>query len=396
MPPHSGSFVAGGALFLVSVAGARHDGTIIHEQSLVSTYVVCKGEGSTRLEERELEPPAAGEILLRVRASGLCGTDIWKLASGTARPGEVLGHEIVGVVEQVGAGLETFRAGMRVVVPHHVPCGECELCLRGSETKCAGFLVNLLHPGGFGERLIVRERAARMAARIVPDAVSDEAAVFLEPAACVLRGIHRAGLPPASAGPPRVIVLGAGSMGLLHVLVLRALHPEAWIAVVDPVADRLRLAKHIGANVGLSPPEVPADGSIPWPDPSRAAVEIITGGRKADAVFDTVGGARRLDDALPFLREGGTAVLFAHAPAEERAGFDLNALFKSEKRVVGTYSGALREQAEVFDLIVSGRLDASPLVTHRLPLSAFDEGLALVRDRKALKVLFTPSTGGGP
>jgi L-iditol 2-dehydrogenase len=280
----------------------------------------------------------------------------------------------VGVVEQVGEWVEKIRVGMRVVVPHHVACGECPLCRRGNETLCPRFRVNLLHWGGFGERIIVRERAARMAARIVPDPVSDEAAVFLEPAACVLRGIQRAGLPSGEAGPPRAVVLGAGSMGLLHVLVLRAVYPGAKIMIVDPVADRLRLAEHLGADVALEPPRA-------------------ISGFQADAVFDTVGGAARLEDSLAFLREGGTAVLFAHAPAGERAGFDLNALFKSEKRVVGTYSGSLREQGEVFDLIASGRLDASPLVTHRLPLSAFDEGLALVRERKALKVLFTPSAG---
>ena len=119
----------------------------------------------------------------------------------------------------------------------------------------------------------------------------------------------------------------------------------------------------------------------------------MTGGIGVDAVFDTVGGNRTLAAGIELTRAGGTVVLFAHAPEGASAGFDLNALFKSERRIIATYSGALKEQAAIFDMLVSGALDPSPLVTHTMPLDDFDKGVALVVERKALKVLFTPSRG---
>lgn len=318
--------------------------------------------------------------------SGLCGTDLFKLAHRTVAPGTVLGHEIVGTVLEAGSGAEGFSAGDRVVVPHHVACGRCALCRRGNETLCAVFRENLLEPGGFSELIRVGERAVSYAARKVPAGVADEQAVFLEPAACVLRGIARADLPSRQAlegRPAWVAVLGAGSMGLLHLLVLKAVRADLRVLVVDGMAERLDLADRHGADAVARPgdPGVPAilrsssDGSD---------------GLGAEAVFDTVGGAPVLDAALGLVREGGIVVLFGHAPDGERAGFDLNDLFKHERRVVGTYSGGLAEQDEVHALLVSGRLDPSPLVTHRLPLARFEEGVALARGRKALKVLYTP------
>jgi threonine dehydrogenase-like Zn-dependent dehydrogenase len=169
-------------------------------------------------------------------------------------------------------------------------------------------------------------------------------------------------------------------MGLLHLLVLRAVHPGLQVLVADRIPERLERARELGATIAREPGEAGL----------RAAVEDSSGGLGADAVFDTVGGAGLLELALGLAREGGTAVLFAHAPRGERAGFELNDLFKHERRVVGTYSSTLAEQEEVYRLIVSGRLDASPLVTHRLPLSRFQEAVDLSRARKALKVLLVP------
>jgi L-iditol 2-dehydrogenase len=318
-------------------------------------------------------------MLLRLRACGLCGTDLFKLANDTAPSGMVLGHELTGTVEALGAGTGGFEIGDRVVVPHHVPCGECALCARGSDTLCAVFRENLLEPGGFSEHVVVRERAVRLAARKIPDGIADEAAIFLEPAACVLRGVQRAGLPSVDASLATcAVVLGAGSMGLLHLLVLRATHPRIKVFVSDTVEDRLELARRLGADDVGMPREI------------ASVVREATQDFGADAVFDTVGGAAVLQSALGLTREGGTVVLFAHAASGDHAGFDLNTVFKYERRVLGTYSGSLKEQEEVFQLIVRGRLDASALVTHRLPLSRFEDAVAVSRDRKALKVLMTP------
>ena len=334
--------------------------------------VACLGGDRTRLERRPVPSPGRHELLLRLRVVGLCGTDLFKLDTGAAPVGGVLGHELVGEVVSGGDETGEFEPGNRVAVPHHVACGTCLFCRRGAETMCETFKENLLEPGGFADHILVRSRAARLAARKLPPSVSDEAAVFMEPAACVLRGIERSGL----SNEGTAMVLGAGSMGLLHVLVLKAARPGVEVVCVDPLAARRDLAGVLGAHRTSSP-----------------GAEDLTVLPGVDAVFDTVGGARTLREGLALTRNGGTVVLFAHAPAGERADYDINELFKHERRVVGSYSGALAEQGRIFEWLKSGQFDPTPLVTHRLPLERFQEGVTLARERKALKVVFTPSEG---
>lgn len=338
--------------------------------------VACLGGARTALEERPVPVPGAGEMLLRLRVVGFCGTDLFKLDTGGAAAGAVLGHELVGEVVALGDGVGRFRPGERIAVPHHVPCGECVYCRGGNETMCDAFRENLLEPGGFADTILVRPRATALAARALPDHVGDEAAVFMEPAACVLRGVRRSGIGAGGAA----VVLGAGSMGLLHLLVLKAVDPDAAVMVVDPDADRRGIAEKLGAAAATAPGAEAED-----------AVRAATDGADADAVFDTVGGNETLEAGLGLTRQGGTVVLFAHAPEDAEARFDLNEVFKYERRILGTYSAALDEQAAIFELVTGGILDPSPLVTHRLPLDDFDDGVKLVRGRKALKVLFTPS-----
>jgi len=347
-----------------------------------SMTVAVAAEGALRLESRPRPEPGAGEMLLRLRCAGLCGTDLFKLRHGLAQPGSVLGHEVVGTVAVLGAGAVGFVSGDRVVVPHHIACGECALCRRGNEPLCPAFQENLLAPGGFSEWVLVRERAVREAAFGLPPHLPDEAAVFLEPAACVLRGLRHARLAEtalAGSSPGCAAVLGAGSMGLLHLLVLKAVHPGLRIAVCDPLDERRDLARRLGADAATSPgPEL------------REVIGELTNRLGADAVFDTVGGAAPLEDALAASRPGGAVVLFAHAEAGERAGFDLNAFFKCERRLLATYSSSLVDQREIYRLLVTRRLDPSVLVSHRLPLSRFAEAVVLAREQRALKVLLVP------
>ena len=330
------------------------------------------------LERRPIPEPEPGELLLRLRVVGFCGTDLFKLKTGSAARGAVLGHELVGRVIALGPGVTGFATGDRVVAPHHVPCGACVYCRRGNETMCEVFKENLMQPGGFADTILIRRRATELAARKLPDWLSDESAVFMEPAACVLRGIRRSGL----GADGIALVLGSGSMGLLHLLVLKAVLPQVRVVMVDLDEDRLKLAEELGAARVAMPGE-----------PATKAAHDLTDGLGVDAVFDTVGGEKTLNIGLELTRAGGSVVLFAHAPEGQYATIDLNTLFKSERRIVASYSGALDEQREIFDRLVDGSFDPSPLVTHKMPLDDFERGVALVVERKALKVLFTPSRG---
>jgi L-iditol 2-dehydrogenase len=340
------------------------------------------GHGRSCLEEMPVPEPGVGEVLLEVLCCGLCGTDLFKLENDSIPRGTVLGHELVGSVTALGPGVTRFETGQRVVVPHHVACGECSQCQRGSETLCQAFRDNLLVPGGFSEFVLVRAAAVERAARKLPADLPDGAAIFMEPAACVLRGIDRSGLPEpaaASVGAAMVVVLGCGSMGLLHLLVIRSLYRDMRIVVSDPIPERRQLAEALGADSACAPEsldEVVAESSH---------------GAGADVVFDTVGLPTATERALPLTREGGSLVLFAHARPGARLALEMNQLFKHERRVVGTYSGSVDEQGRAFELLASGRLDPTPLISHRLPLRNFQRAVELATQKQALKILLEPS-----
>ena len=342
----------------------------------INNVIACLGGERTVLEPRPIPIPNAGELLLKLRCVGFCGTDLFKLTTGTVKPGMVLGHEIVGEVAAFGMGVNQFALGDRITVPHHVPCGSCRLCLSDNDTMCETFRDNLMEPGGFADHVLIRKRATTQAARKLPDTVSDSAAVFMEPAACVLRGINRSNLGPIGTAA----VMGGGSMGLLHLLVIKAAFPNVAVLLIDPIADRCALAAKLGADKTAKPG-----------DDALAASAAISDGYGVDAVFDTVGGASLLKSGVALSREGGSVILFAHAPEGQRADFDLNDIFKYERRILGTYSGSLREQATVFELITSGQFDPTPIVSHTMPLDDFALGYKLAKERKALKILFTPS-----
>lgn len=329
--------------------------------------------GSLELAEAPEPGIGDGEALIELIYCGLCGTDLYKLAEPGRAAGDVLGHEVVGRVIESRA--DTLRPGDRVVAPHHAPCGDCRLCESGAETMCARFAENLLDPGGFSERLRLKARAVQHTVRKLDDGLADEAAAFVEPAACVLRGVDRAGLVRET---PATVVIGAGSMGLLHLLVLRAVVPGARIVIVEQDAGRRATARQLGADT-----TVPPDALADLVDTAR----LQTG---ADAVFDTAGGQEAFDLALQATRPGGRIVLFAHADPDVRVAFDINAVFKSERQVIGAYSGSPAEQARVLDLLYGGALDPTPLVTHRLPLDRAAEAVDLCRRREALKVLLHP------
>ncbi len=346
------------------------------EKTTVNNIVVsCQGGEKTSLEIRHPPVPGSGEILLKLRAVGFCGTDLFKLTTGSALPGTVLGHEMVGQVIALGKEVSKFSLGDRLVVPHHVPCGDCLLCHRGNETMCEVFKENLMEPGAFANLILIRSRAVEQAAYLIPENLSDKSAVFMEPAACVLRGINRAELTDDGS----VVIIGAGSMGLLHLLVLKAALPKVSIIVIDPLEDRCAIAKNLGAEQAIAP--------------GKEALSIVmeaTNSLGVDSVFDTVGGSATMKEGLSLTRRGGSVVLFAHAPENEQASVNINTIFKYERRILGTYSGSIKEQSDIFKFLVSGALDPSPLVTHTMPLSEFSHGLELVKNQQALKVIFTP------
>jgi L-iditol 2-dehydrogenase len=304
---------------------------------------VSAGGGARVVDLPEPELPPGG-VRARVRACGLCGSDVEKLARGWAPAGAVLGHEVAAEVLDGG-----LAPGARIALAHHVPCGACERCAAGHEPLCELFRRTELVPGGFAERLAAS--ADHVAACVVPlpDAVDDDAATFAEPLSCVLRAID--GLPE---GPG--LVVGCGSVGLLFCMALAGRD----IAAIDPRADRLALAIDLGSR------------------------PLEAGDRPAWAVVTAPAG---LAGALATVDGGGTVVAFA---ADGAAAVDVDDLYRRELTLRGVRSGTPRHLRDAVDLLARGAVSPGRLVTHRLPLAEFERGLALYRSGEALKVLFTP------
>ena len=328
--------------------------------------------GGGRLVAEEWPRPAIGEgeVLLRLLGCGLCGSDIAKIVDPTTSAPVVLGHEVVGEVVTLGAGVTDCAIGDRVVAAHHVPCGECHYCRRGSESMCRAFKASNLDPGGFAEYVRVPAANARHAMFRVPGHVSDEAASFVEPLACCLRSVRRARVEPGDT----IVVVGLGSIGCLFVQVLR----DAGAAVVgcDPIAERAAIARRLGA-AAAGPAEAAA-----------AAQRELSGGRGADQVIITGGGTDALPWAVESLRDGGTVHYFAGGA--DTLPLRLETLYHRELTLTATYSSSPADLAEAFRLIVAGAIAVDRLVTHRVSLGGLHRGVDLVRRREALKVYVTP------
>lgn len=327
------------------------------------------GAGRLELRDWPVPTPGPGELLLRLRGCGLCGSDIVKLAGGAAAPPSVLGHEVVGDVLEVGGGGVRFAPGERVVVAHHVPCFACHYCRRGSPSMCRAFKRINLDPGGFAERLRVPAPNVLHATFRIPDHVSDETASFTEPLACCLRAVKRCG---AAAGDV-VLVIGLGSIGCLLV---QGFHQVgATVLATDLLVERRRLGRSVGAEV----PEAEAD--------LDRALREATDGRGADVVVITAGSAAVLPWAQTRVRDGGTLHCFAGGGGETLA---LDTLYHRELTLSATYSSSPTELAEAFGLLVRGAVTVDGLVTHRLPLARLAEGVELVKRQQAVKVYVTP------
>lgn len=311
-----------------------------------------------------------GELLLRLRGCGLCGSDIAKLDEPAARVPLVLGHEVVGDVVDAGEGVRGFGVGDRVVAAHHVPCGDCHYCRRGSESMCRAFKASNLDPGGFAEFIRIPAPNVRAATFRVPPHLMDEEASFVEPLACCLRAVERTRVQPGDTA----LVVGLGSIGGLFVqLFARA---GAVVIGADQDATRVEAARRFGVAAALPPA-------------AAALVREASAGRGADHVVITAGATAVLPWALDAVRDGGAIHYFAGGSGDTLP-VALQTLYHRELTVTATYSSSPATLARAFWLIAAGKVDVDGLISHRLPLERLAEGVDLVRARRALKVYVTP------
>jgi L-iditol 2-dehydrogenase len=310
----------------------------------------------THVEEVPDPVPGPGEVVCRVVACGICGSDVTDWYVRRKLP-TVLGHEPVGVVEAVGEGVDRLRVGQQVAIYHHAPCGTCDLCRRNHPALCPDFRSAPLDPGGFAER--VRLPAALTAFAVDSDGMDPLAVSFVEPLGCILRAHQRARLREGD----RVLVVAAGSNGLLAIGSARALGAGA-VYVSEPRPERVEQAVAWGAEPHDGQPVDVAIVCTPAPDAIRYAAS-----------------------ALDF---GGRLVLFAPPEPGQDLGIDGWRVFERELDVTASYSAGPDDFRAAHAMIASGAIDPAPLVSHRLPLEETQRGLEMVRAKEALKVVIEP------
>ncbi len=330
-----------------------------------------------RIEELPLPVITDHELLIQVHGCGLCGSDILKIVQQAAPP-VILGHELTGTIVERGQAISTFAVGQRVVVAHHVPCGQCHYCQHLNYSMCASFKASNIDPCGFTEYLRVPAEHVQQTTLILPSTLSDEEGSFIEPLACCVRAVRRTAL----LANDSVVVMGLGSIGLLMVQAVKAMGArsgrEVRVYGVDLLPERLQLARDLGANDVFTAP-TDEQGL-------RDVLAPLTQGRGADVAILTVAGTRPFLQAMASVRKGGTIHIFAaHA---DTIPVNIEKIYQQELSVISTYSSSPEDLRIALDLLSRRMVHVGQLISHRLPLEQFQEGVTLMRERAALKVYF--------
>lgn len=340
--------------------------------------VVLFGQNDLRIVERPIPAVGEGEILLRVAVCGVCGTDIHKIRHGEISSPVVLGHEVAGVVEKVGPGVERFGVGDRVVVAHHVPCMKCHYCKRKSYSMCRFFKETGLEPGGFSEYLRVPKEHVLSTAFPIPGEVSLEEASFMEPLACCLRAIKRSTIQSGDT----VVVLGLGPMGLLMLQLVRSFQGTALGLDSDPA--RVALAKTMGFEAFEHSDEI-----------FRRTLDRTTENRGSDAVIVTAGTPSLAPSFFSWLRDGGTLAIFSGFFPEHQVELDWNLLYHREITVISSYSPSPQDLKEALEMIAKKTISVTPFVQEQFGLEELSGALELLKERKILKALINPALKSG-
>jgi len=328
-----------------------------------------------RLEEMPAPEIGPGEILMKIHASGICGTDVLEWYRIHKAP-LVLGHEVAGTVVAVGEGVTEYREGDRIAAAHHVSCNTCHWCLSGHETVCETLRATNFYPGGFAEYVRLPAINVDRGVFRLPDDVSFEEATFIEPLACVYRGQRLSRLRPGQT----VLVIGSGMSGLLHVQLASALG-AGLIVAVDVVEYKLEAAMRLGANLALNAAE-----DIP------GRLRNINEGRLADLVIVCAGAASAIPQALASVERGGTVLFFAATKDPVKLETPVNDLFwRNEITLLSTYAGSRADHVAALELIEMNRVPVADMITHRFDLADTQEGFRLVAEStESLKVIIEP------
>ena len=327
-----------------------------------------------RLQEMPRPEIGPGELLVKVVASGVCGSDVMEWYRIKRAP-LVLGHEIAGDIVQVGEGVTKYRVGDRVFVSHHVPCNSCRYCLAGHHSTCDTLRTTNFFPGGFAEYLRVPRINLECGVYVLPPELTYDDGVFIEPLACVVRGFRMSRFAPGQT----VLVLGSGIAGLLNVKLAKAL--GAGKVIATDISDyRLDAAKRFGADAVIKATE-----DVP------TLVRKYNGGRAADFVIVSTGATQAIAQSFKCVDRGGTILMFAPPMPGVEVPTPFGDFWKDEITISTTYAGSPEDIEQAIELMRTKRLVVSDMITHRFGLADTVKGFELVaRAIDSIKVVIEP------
>ena len=323
---------------------------------------VYRGNSVVSVDTVETPEIGPGEILIRVEACGVCHTDLKKIEYNLLTPPRIYGHETAGVVAHVGADVTRFKPGDRVIVFHHIPCGECFYCRRKLYAQCpvykkvgvtAGF-----EPagGGFSQYVRVMDWIVRRGVEKIPDGVPFEIAAFVEPLNTCLKAVYQCDPQPDDV----VLVKGQGPIGLLFTMLLK--QRGCTILATDTIPRRIELSQMCGATFAVDPRTTDV----------REKLRQLTEGRGADIVFVATNVKGLVEEAVSSSRPGAKIMLFAQTSDKEKIEFSGASICVGERSLLGSYSASVDMQKESADLVFSGKLPLHLLISHRVPLDKIE------------------------
>jgi L-iditol 2-dehydrogenase len=340
--------------------------------------------GDSRLEVLDVPMPelGPGEVLVKVHSCGICHTDLKKVEYNLLPPPRIFGHETAGEIAAVGEGVEGYAVGDRVIVFHHIPCGECFYCKRRLYAQCAIYkkvgVTAGYEPagGGFAQYVRVMDWIVRRGMEKIPDGVSYDVATFVEPLNTCLKAVTGCNPQPGEV----VLVLGQGPIGLIFTMLVS--RTGATVVATDMIQKRLELARRCGAKAALRADSIEV----------RKQVQALTDGRGADTVIVAASAPGIVDQAFACSRPGATIALFAQTSNKECIQVGGGDLVAAERRLVGYYSADVDLQKESANLVFGGELPLAELISHRYALSEIHEGIeqALHPDENSLKIVVQP------
>jgi L-iditol 2-dehydrogenase len=326
---------------------------------------------------QEIPKPAIGddEFLLKVMASGICGSDVTEWYRVPKAP-KVLGHEATGIISEIGKDVNKYKIGDRVFVSHHVPCNQCRNCLRGHQTACQTLHDTNYYPGGFAQYIRVPKINVEKGVYKLPNSMSFEEGTFIEPLACVVRGQRLAEISQEDS----ILIIGGGLAGVLHTQLARSKKSKN-IVVSDINEFRLQQAKKFGANYAID-----AKQKIPQ------KLKEINDGRLADKVIVCTGASQASLSALECVEKGGTILFFAVPDPTIKIPLPITDFWRNEITIKTSYGAAPEDLEESLVILKNRTLNAKDLITHRLDIRDAAEGFRLVATAgESMKVILEPN-----